>query len=114
MNFSNSRGHFSSFFKNVSQNKYSYKYFNSATNSKRSLINFANNYTLSKFIMLSRMFSIVNYSNLLSFNSLSPSPERAGTSNSEVCDKELGLLSLKTIFLNDVFIMKNCKILFLN
>lgn len=108
MNFSNSRNHFSSFFKNLSKNKNSLKYFNSSINSKKSLINFSNNFTNSSLLTLSRMKSNVQYNALLRINSLQTELESSNSlALAENQNNQSLLLDIKTLLLNELCLIKN-------
>ena len=79
MNFSNSRSTFNSFYKNMSKNKYAFNMFNSAFNSKKSMINFSNNYTYSSLIYLRSKMSLVQIGSLIRFSPMMAISENKGT-----------------------------------
>ena len=106
MNFSNSRAGFSSFYKNISKNKYSYNMFNSAFNSKKSLINFSNNYTFSNLITLSRQISMIQIGSLLRFNSMMAIAENKASEELDINSDTLLIQNLRNIFLNELSISK--------
>lgn len=112
MNFSNSRGYFNSFMKNISKNKYSQKYFNSVTNSKRSLINFSNNYSYSNLLTLSRMISAIKFSSLLRFNAIQADSEATGALENESLNNQSNQLDIKTLLWNEICMIKNCNFFF--
>lgn len=108
MNFSNSRSYFNTFMKNISKNKYSQNYVNSATNSKKSLINFANNYTYSNLLTLSRMISSIKLSALLRFSTIQADSEAtAATSTTEIPNNQNNLIDIRTLLYNEISMIKN-------
>ena len=107
MNFSNTRNHFRSFMKNLSKNKNSLKYFNSSINSKKSLINFSNNFTNSSFLTLSSMISTVKYSALLRTSTNQSDVESSSTAMAEIQNNQSLLLDIKTLFWNELCLIKN-------
>ncbi len=100
MNFSNSRNGFYSFYKNVSKNKNAFNYFNSAFNSKKSMINFSNNYTFSNLISLNRQISLVQIGALIRFSPLTAIGENKGTDDLDLNKETLLIQNLKNIYLN--------------
>jgi len=113
MNFSNSRSYFSSFMKNISKNKYSQNYFNSATNSKKSLINFSNNCNYSNLLTLSRMISILTFNSLLRLTAIEADSETNSTSGSENPNNQNTFLEIKTLLWNDICMIKNCNFFYI-
>lgn len=107
MNFSNSRNYFSHFMRNISKNKNSLKYFNTTINSKKSLINFSNNFTNSSFLTLSRMISTVKYTALLRVITIQTDMESSSTSIAESRNNQSLLMDLKTLFWNELCLIKN-------
>ena len=106
MNFSNSRSGFNSFYKNMSKNKYSFNMFNSAFNSKKSMINFSNNYTYSSLINLSRQISLVQIGALVRFSPLMAIAENKGIDDMDLNNETVLIQNIRNIFLNELCITK--------
>lgn len=106
MNFSNSRSGFNSFFKNMSKNKYSSNIFNSAFNSKKSMINFSNNFTFSSLIYLRTKMSLIQIGSLIRFSPLMAIAENKGTEDLDLNNETLLIQNLRNIFLNDLTLSK--------
>ncbi len=107
MNFSNARNYFGSFMKNLSKNKNSLKYFNSSVNSKKSLINFSNNFTNSSFLTLSSMMSTIKYTSLLRVSPSQTDTETSSTAVAENQNNQSLLLDIKNLFWNELCLIKN-------
>jgi len=106
MNFCNSRKFFGSFMRNQLNNKFSQKYFNTSINSKKSLINFSNNFSISNLLTLSRIISSINYSSLLRFTAIQAESEQNITTLNENASNQSLLSDIKSLFWNEICMIK--------
>lgn len=109
MNFSYSRNFFYSFSKNIANNKYSMKFFNTKFNSMKSLNFFSNKMHFSSMIILSNILLGKRLASIANSNSLSSDIKTTDstTSNNPFTDI---LNELNSKFLNEMIQVNNSKI----